>query len=472
MLQLFTSFMRTRAMRLLLWASLLAAPHLASAQGNLEEDLYGDAQLRSWIRPAYAAEWRSEKLEGTVKVRFIVNPNGTVRQARATASTDSRLEAAAVAAVEQWTFSPALEQGKPVASGMEVTVAFRMADEGKPLPISPTGEQKPRTLPVTPASERSAPDPEYPPEWLDRRIPALVEVQFVVDEEGRVVEPVVTGATHGGFVPAAMATLRKWKFRPALQGDLPVRSKQGARLEFSASEVSIERGLVLERLEPHGIRPRSVEAGRAPPWTVEPRLRRSADPVYPYALGVQGTAGEAEVEFVVDVAGAVSGVKVVSATAPEFGAALAAAVEQWAFVPARDGEGTVAAELAVKHIFSDPRGSLRADAELWRRVSDGEAIGTAKGLDRRLRPVYQVSPRYPEHLRESGDAGQAQLEFVIDREGVVRLVRVVSASHEAFGYAAAVALSLWCFDPPTRNGEPTEVRVAIPFTFAPPAQKS
>ncbi|HEX2101751.1 MAG TPA: TonB family protein, partial [Candidatus Synoicihabitans sp.] len=293
-------------------------------------------------------------------------------------------------------------------------------------------------------------------------------VQFEIDEEGRVATPAVTGATHGAFVPAALAALRKWKFRPAMQGDLPVRAKQGARLEFTASEVSVERGLVLERLEPHGIRPRGVEEGQSPPWTTEPRLRRSVDPVHPYELAVAGVTGEAEVEFTVTAGGSVTEARIVSASQPEFGQALLAAVEQWGFAPARKDTETVAAALRVKRVFDDPRASGRPDAALWKRVSEGEVLGGARGLDRRLRPVFQVSPGYPAQLLDERPAGEAKLEFVIDREGVARLVRVVSASHEAFGYAAAVALSLWCFDPPTRNGEPVEARVSVPFNFAPP----
>jgi outer membrane biosynthesis protein TonB len=29
-------------------------------------------------------------------------------------------------------------------------------------------------------------------------------------------------------------------------------------------------------------------------------------------------------------------------------------------------------------------------------------------------------------------------------------------------------VSQWCFDPPTRDGEPVDIRVVIPFNFAPP----
>jgi TonB family protein len=453
-----------RPAAVVLFLTLLIAQVARSAPASAAEDLYGDPALRAWVRPAYEVGWRQEKLEGEVLVRFIVDVTGAVHTVRAFRASDSRLEAAATAAVAQWSFSPAIERGQPVACGMEVRTLFRLEHQGQPTPLYPPPAEEPKALPVVPASERHAPDPEYPPEWLERRIPAVVEVEFRVDEQGQVVEPVVTGASHGGFVPAALAALRTWKFRPAMQGDLPRPSRQGARLEFQASEVSIEDGLVREKLEAHGIRPTSP----APSWTVEPRLRQSVDPVHPYDLALAGVTGEAEVGFTVTPGGAVRAVSIVSASRPEFGAALAAAVQSWGFRAARSRQEAVAADLVVLWRFGDPRASNRSHAGLWRRVAGGEVIGSARGLDRPLRPVFRVPPVYPAELREEAVSGEAQLEFVIDRHGVAQLVRVRSATHEAFGYAAATAVSQWCFDPPTRDGEPVDIRVVIPFNFAPP----
>lgn len=47
----------------------------------------------------------------------------------------------------------------------------------------------------------------------------------------------------------------------------------------------------------------------------------------------------------------------------------------------------------------------------------------------------------------------------------MRLPRVKSASHEAFGYAAVQAASAWWFEPPRVGGTPAIVRVQIPFKF-------
>ena len=71
-------------------------------------------------------------------------------------------------------------------------------------------------------------------------------------------------------------------------------------------------------------------------------------------------------------------------------------------------------------------------------------------------------------LRAEGPTGSAEIEFIIDREGRARLPRIVSASREEFGWAAATAIAQWVFDPPKKNGQPVDTRVRIPVSFTPP----
>jgi len=94
---------------------------------------------------------------------------------------------------------------------------------------------------------------------------------------------------------------------------------------------------------------------------------------------------------------------------------------------------------------------------------------SAKGLDAPLHPTHTEPPDYPiACLEQSPGGGRAVIECFIDRDGWVRLPRVVaSAPREEFGWAAAAAAAQWRFDPPRRHGEATVVRVEVPFTFKP-----
>jgi TonB family protein len=94
------------------------------------------------------------------------------------------------------------------------------------------------------------------------------------------------------------------------------------------------------------------------------------------------------------------------------------------------------------------------------------AIYTVNQLDKKPVAVRQEPhPAYPYALQSDGLSGQAEIEVVIDRDGRVLFPRIVSASQEDFGWAAAVAVSRWRFQPPTKDGQKVDARLTIPFTF-------
>ena len=68
-------------------------------------------------------------------------------------------------------------------------------------------------------------------------------------------------------------------------------------------------------------------------------------------------------------------------------------------------------------------------------------------------------------VKEGVKGGETLIEILVDEEGRARLPRILSASDEAFGYAAVQGVAAWRFDPPKRGGRPVVVRVQIPFSF-------
>jgi len=160
----------------------------------------------------------------------------------------------------------------------------------------------------------------------------------------------------------------------------------------------------------------------------------------------------------------------VSASNPAFGQALIAAAEFSLFEPpVKDGHAVKMTlhrsyhfELPSEAAETGESGEIRVEREL----RAGQAFKSAKGLDHPLRPVWQIIPRVPlSEVAKGNKNGKAEIEVVIDEEGRFRAPKIVSASNDAFGYAAATAVSQWCFDPPMRNGEATQVRAIIPLVF-------
>jgi len=78
------------------------------------------------VDPAYPPSAREEKVMGTVIVETVISEEGAVEEIEVLESADERLSAAAVEAIKQWRFEPALCDGDPVSVYYNLTVNFRL----------------------------------------------------------------------------------------------------------------------------------------------------------------------------------------------------------------------------------------------------------------------------------------------------------------------------------------------------------
>jgi TonB family protein len=77
----------------------------------------------------YPADLVRHQVSGVVEVEFLVDVAGAVREAEARMSSDPELAAAAVAAVKEWSFAPALRDGQPVESRLQTPMIFTQSKE-------------------------------------------------------------------------------------------------------------------------------------------------------------------------------------------------------------------------------------------------------------------------------------------------------------------------------------------------------
>jgi TonB family protein len=429
----------------------------------------GPPQILSWVPPVFPREAIDLKIDGRVKVRFIVDETGAVAKARVLLSTHKVFEEAAVQSVRQWKFAPTVLDGRNVSKCVDVTVPFRRADlKRNQAPSVPPAEVILSLVesPYASPTKASGNDADYPDSLLPRFLPGVVVVKFSVSPEGRVQALQILGATHADFVQPALAAAEKWTFHPAQRGDLAVAAPMVASLEFSVVKAENKPVNVLEA--------NGVTLANAPTGAVDtpPRLKILVDPVYPYDLLLAGTEGDAMADFVIRSDGRAESITVRETEQPAFGQALAAALDGWLFEPALRSDGTPVASKASQrwHFSVAPDSAVfHATMRLLQRMraNDTADMG-ARGLDGRLNPRYQLEPSYPSRLFQEKPSGEATIQFIVDRTGRSRLARIVSATREEFGWAAATAVEQWVFDPPRRGGQPTDVRVSIPFKFSPP----
>ncbi len=86
-------------------------------------------------------------------------------------------------------------------------------------------------------------------------------------------------------------------------------------------------------------------------------------------------------------------------------------------------------------------------------------------VDVQVSPISRVAPRYPEELKRKGVNGSAIVEFVVASDGAIRNVKVVDATHPAFGVAAIAAVKQWQFKPAMVENRPVACRVQQAFPF-------
>ncbi len=390
-------------------------------------------------------------------VDLVIDEHGAAIQAEAAPSSDPLFVEAALAAVRTWKFKPALDEGKPVASGVTMPVYFRLSQlKLKPPYGLPSDKEWPVPAKRTPARVARAADPDYPEELDPRKLPGEVDLELAIGADGRVAGRRVLWASHGAFVAEALRVAERWTFEPARQGLLKKPSTMRAPVSFVSvgarrPEICAANGL------------RLVDTSEVDVWP-EPIVMQ--EPVYPRERFVAGEEGSAEATFVIGPRGQITEFALGECSAPEFGAALTAAIDAWLFRPGMKEGNNVPVRVALRQEFRRPEGGTLARlAEALRE----KKVASARGLDAPLEVVWRGFPAYPETLRATRPEGDAEIEFVIDQDGRARVPRVVSATMPEFGWAAATAVSQWVFAPPRRGGEPTDVLVRIAFHFTPPA---
>lgn len=448
---------------LMICGGLTATALGAAAAAPLDNSLVdGPAMIQSWKPPVYPAAALQQKVGGRAVIRFIVDDKGVLTSARIFKAADARLGEAALAAVKTWTFTPAVENEKPITSCLDVILRFDPAKGQKSWPANHFTDMsnQPAASPMTSAEPKQTPPGEYPAILVERKLPGSVEFSCRLDATGQVLQPKILATSHTDFLLPALASLKKWEFTPAKQGDLAVPTQLVGEVTFDT--IAGNRADVL-----------AANAITAPDGTVpelKPQPVLVTDAVWPHGLLLRGDGGEAVVEFTVQMSGAVTDVNVRSASQPEFGRAALAAMEMWRFRPAiTDGRKEPVILVKKFEFIAVPKVAPAEAQDPWVELVNearADALRSAGGLDERIEPLYQAPLRFPEVLKAAGGAkGEAMIEFVIARDGRVRLPRIVSASAPEFGWAAATSVSQWLFNAPRREGKPVDVKVAMPMSF-------
>ncbi len=390
---------------------------------------------------------KPDNLPPVVPMKLSLDETGALLSAEPMIEIEGKKTLAAIQeALKNWRFAPALHAGKPIAA--EITVPVLCQE------LRQTKADK-----IIPAKVIHAEEPIYPKILERYGFNGKVTIDFVVDTDGRVLNPVIADSDNPAFEEPALEALLKSKFEPATQDGKKIKMDVKFPMTFDLWGGSRPAFEVLDR----------GNQSKLPPelrYDVAPKMRGVQIPIYPYAQRRDSRRGKATATMLLDTQGRVATVKIRSADQPEFALALTAALEGFTFDPALRNSQPVMHVLNFEQIFdSDNLPDDTGDSLLYTEKKHPKDIINAAALDTPIKPVSRRKPNFPKSVDKSVMSGDAMIECLIDKKGRVRLPRIVSASEPAFGYAAVQALSAWWFEIPRKAGKPVVTRVQVPFKF-------
>lgn len=459
------------------------------------------------------------------ELEVVVRKDGGVRTAAVTRKSDTFKPAAegeAVAAIKTWTFFPAKKDGKAIewtvvmmirvieskgpdlpaypilkvdpryVPGLFSNINATMPGErSRPVDFSPSADRNVKTRPrqsdflheqrPTQGMQTALPDGTVRSFGAPSRIGAMVgssktiqilpdNVTFDVDvgKAGEIISYAVTDVRFPAFLPAAIEAMHASKLKPGTNTDgEAVRSKLVLTIgNWGPFRGGSQQGvLYLFEVLPIGDEEQIPLESR---YTVA--LEAYDSPVFPTALS-RKKKGEAIVDLFLDDAGGVREARIAEASEPEFGYALQAALlsARFEYLPSGNASRVPLSSLRIRRreqFYPAPDAKNFPTATSVRRAVDARITPVPSDkLDAPLALLYEKPLVVSAQLKKAGGEGFAEIEFVVNQEGLVCEPRILDASAPEFGYAAAHAVYYWVYQKPMSGGAPVACSHRLRFDF-------
>jgi TonB family protein len=186
------------------------------------------------VRPIPPLDAQTAGAQGVVVLDATIDPDGKVSNTRVVRSVPL-LDAAAVAAVRQWEFTPTVINGRAVPVIMTVTVGFTPQDGSASPAAAPPPSATPAIQPIRggpPPAALKRVNASYPAEAMRAGVQGAVAVEVTIDPHGK-----VSDAKVARSIPlldsAAIAAARQWEFTPTIVDGKPVSVIATIELTFN-----------------------------------------------------------------------------------------------------------------------------------------------------------------------------------------------------------------------------------------------
>ncbi len=199
---------------------------------------------QNYLPSVYPYELLHEGKKGRAVVAYMVNERGTVVQTALQEASSPEFGAALIAAVEAFSFAPALKSGLPCKAMMAHEEAFE--GDGTAQLVGIEGKELLRREKKKPQSIRSADElderlrpsfmrtPKFP--LNAKSVTGQAEVEFIIDETGRARLPRIVSATEEVFGYAAIQAVSTWRFEPPKIGGKSAAVRVRVPFNFNAGK--------------------------------------------------------------------------------------------------------------------------------------------------------------------------------------------------------------------------------------------
>jgi len=177
--------------------------------------------------------------------------------------------------------------------------------------------------------------------------------------------------------------------------------------------------------------------------------------IYPVLLRNTGNKGHVVSMVTLNTLGGVDAINVVESSHPAFEQAAVKSLLKWTFVPATRNSIPISTKVLVPIKFS--LDYTYDGGVLPYSFPDKKKAQLPTDLQYDSSPIVKiVAPVvYPLDLLSKDISGSAKVSVLVDPEGDVHEVKILEATHPAFGMATRAMMESWTFTPATKNGQPT-----------------
>lgn len=271
--------------------------------------------------------------------------------------------------------------------------------------------------------EASRPQELEYPEALERsRLRGRVLLRGLVRPDGTVDALRIRDCTHPAFGAAAVRAVATWQYKPAVWRGQPVTTMLSLQLSFSFPGEEVEPSKLQGRAA-NAADQEQIEAGAELDL---PLIHRYALPPHPWELGRSGPPERLDIGVLIGARGevlAVDGRRM----REDFREHLEAAVRTWRFQPARLNDQRIP---FLTRFIVEAEPALPAAV---RRALDGRRpVPREEELDRVPQLLAEIFPAFAKPASASVESFWAEVEFLVDEDGLVVATRLLDANDPSF----------------------------------------